>query len=135
MSAKGEYMRRDGFTLIELLIVVVIIGILAAIAIPKFATTKDKAKLASVKTDIRNYMTAEEAYFSDNATYGTWANLTGAPYNFTASSGNTGAGAGGAGGYTVSISNTSISTGTNDCQVQVGSSASGPTTDGVITCP
>jgi len=128
-------MRRDGFTLIELLIVVVIIGILAAIAIPKFATTKDKAKLASVKTDIRNYMTAEEAYFSDNATYGTWANLTGAPYNFTASSGNTGAGAGGAGGYTVSISNTSISTGTNDCQVQVGSSASGPTTDGVITCP
>src|SRR5688500_9100399 len=61
-------MNRKGFTLIELLIVVVIIGILAAIAIPKFATTKDKAKLASVKTDIRNYMTAQEAYFSDNPT-------------------------------------------------------------------
>jgi prepilin-type N-terminal cleavage/methylation domain-containing protein len=128
-------MRRNGFTLIELLIVVVIIGILAAIAIPKFATTKDKAKLASVKTDVRNYLTAEEAYFSDNATYGTWANLTAAPYNFTASSGNTGAGAGGVGGYTVSISNTSISTGINDCQVAVGSSASGPATDGVIVCP
>ena len=54
---------RKGFTLIELLIVVVIIGILAAIAIPKFAATKDKAKLASVKTDLRNSMTAEEAYF------------------------------------------------------------------------
>jgi prepilin-type N-terminal cleavage/methylation domain-containing protein len=128
-------MNKKGFTLIELLIVVVIIGILAAIAIPKFATTKDKAKLASVKTDVRNYLTAQEAYFSDNATYGAWGALTGAPYNFTASSGNTGAGAGAAGGYTVSISNTSISTGTKSCQVAVGSSASGPTTDGVITCP
>ena len=52
---------RKGFTLIELLIVVVIIGILAAIAIPKFASTKDKAKLASVKTDVRNAMSAQEA--------------------------------------------------------------------------
>jgi prepilin-type N-terminal cleavage/methylation domain-containing protein len=60
---------RKGFTLIELLIVVVIIGILAAIAIPKFANTKQKAYLASVKTDLRNLVTAEEAYFSDNTTY------------------------------------------------------------------
>ena len=60
---------RKGFTLIELLIVVVIIGILAAIAIPKFAATKDKAKLASVKTDLRNMMTAQEAYFYENLAY------------------------------------------------------------------
>ena len=66
---------RKGFTLIELLIVVVIIGILAAIAIPKFAATKDKAKLASVKTDLRNTETAQEAYFSDFTTYGTMAQL------------------------------------------------------------
>ena len=52
---------RKGFTLIELLIVVVIIGILAAIAIPKFANTKDKAKIASMKTDLRNFMSAQEA--------------------------------------------------------------------------
>src|SRR5438309_10264875 len=47
-------MNRKGFTLIELLIVVVIIGILAAIAIPKFANTKEKAYLASMKSDLRN---------------------------------------------------------------------------------
>jgi type IV pilus assembly protein PilA len=57
---------RKGFTLIELLIVVVIIGILAAIAIPKFANTKEKAFVASMKSDLRNLITAQEAYFSDN---------------------------------------------------------------------
>jgi len=62
-------MNRKGFTLIELLIVVVIIGILAAIAIPKFANTKEKAYLASMKSDLRNLVTAEEAYFADSANY------------------------------------------------------------------
>ncbi len=57
---------KKGFTLIELLIVVVIIGILAAIAIPKFANTKEKAYIASMKSDLRNLVTAQEAYFSDN---------------------------------------------------------------------
>ncbi|MBM4193289.1 MAG: prepilin-type N-terminal cleavage/methylation domain-containing protein [Gemmatimonadetes bacterium] len=58
---------KKGFTLIELLIVVVIIGILAAIAIPKFANTKEKAYIASMKSDLRNLITAQEAYFSDNS--------------------------------------------------------------------
>ena len=58
--------QKKGFTLIELLIVVVIIGILAAIAIPKFANTKEKAYIASMKSDLRNLVTAQEAYFSDN---------------------------------------------------------------------
>src|SRR5207247_9806546 len=62
----GCRMNRKGFTLIELLIVVVIIGILAAIAIPKFANTKEKAYLASMKSDLRNLVTAEEAYFADS---------------------------------------------------------------------
>ncbi len=62
-------MNRKGFTLIELLIVVVIIGILAAIAIPKFANTKEKAVVASMKSDLRNLVTAQESFFSDNQDY------------------------------------------------------------------
>jgi prepilin-type N-terminal cleavage/methylation domain-containing protein len=58
---------RKGFTLIELLIVVVIIGILAAIAIPKFANTKEKAYVAAMKSDLRNIATYEEQYAADNA--------------------------------------------------------------------
>ncbi len=60
---------RRGFTLIELLIVVVIIGILAAIAIPKFKTTKGRAYAASIRGDLHNLATAEEAYFFQTASY------------------------------------------------------------------
>jgi len=124
---------RKGFTLIELLIVVVIIGILAAIAIPKFAATKDKAKLASVRTDVRNTETAEEAYFSDYATYGTFSQLQTAS-NFSLSSGNTMNITPATNGYTVTASNTSISTGITTCHVQVAAGATSGT-DGVISCP
>ena len=57
---------RSGFTLIELLIVVVTIGILASIAIPKFANTKVRANLATMKSDLRNLASAMEAYFNDD---------------------------------------------------------------------
>jgi prepilin-type N-terminal cleavage/methylation domain-containing protein len=73
---------RKGFTLIELLIVVVIIGILAAIAIPKFGATKNKAYVAAMKSDLRNLVTAEESYFSDNMQYTT--TLTTTVFNPTA---------------------------------------------------
>lgn len=58
--------KKKGFTLIELLIVVVIIGILAAIAIPKFSNTKEKAYLAAMKADLRNLATYEESYAADS---------------------------------------------------------------------
>ena len=64
-------MNRKGFTLIELLIVVVIIGILAAIAIPKFANTKSKAYVTAMKSDLRNLVSAQESYFAANAKYTT----------------------------------------------------------------
>ncbi len=60
---------RAGFTLIELLIVVVIIGLLAAIAIPKFASTKENAYVAEMRADLRNLASAQEAYFSEGNGY------------------------------------------------------------------
>jgi len=60
---------RRGFTLIELLIVIVIIGILAAIAIPKYGSTKEKAYVARMQNDLRNLAVSQEAYFDDNNTY------------------------------------------------------------------
>ncbi len=78
-------LNRKGFTLIELLIVVVIIGILAAIAIPKFSNTKQKAYMAAMKSDLRNLVTIEEAYFYDNTTYTT--DKSAAALNFTESAG------------------------------------------------
>lgn len=66
---RQEMRKQAGFTLIELLIVVVIIGILASIAIPKFGSTKEKAYLAKMKSDLRNLATAQESYLGDNQVY------------------------------------------------------------------
>jgi type IV pilus assembly protein PilA len=121
---------RKGFTLIELLIVVVIIGILAAIAIPKFAATKDKAKLAAIKSDLRNIETAEEAYFSDNNEYADLATL-GTANLFLPTDPNTGTVTPSATGYEATLTNATISTGFTQCTVTVGDNTA---TDGVIVC-
>jgi type IV pilus assembly protein PilA len=70
-AGKGKSARRSrqGFTLVELLIVVVIIGILAIIAIPKFANTKGKAWVSAMRSDLRNFANAQEAYWSENQNY------------------------------------------------------------------
>jgi prepilin-type N-terminal cleavage/methylation domain-containing protein len=117
--------QRRGFTLIELLIVVVIIGILAAIAIPKFANTKDKAYIAAMKSDLKNLSTAEETYYSDYQTYTTAFT----PAQFNAST-----------GVTVTVSAASSSawaatsthqSTTKTCVLTYGITSS---TDGVVVC-
>ncbi len=63
--------RKDekGFTLIELMIVIAIIGILAAIAIPQFAAYRTRSYNSAAQADLRNAATAQEAYYVDNQTY------------------------------------------------------------------
>jgi prepilin-type N-terminal cleavage/methylation domain-containing protein len=58
--------QKKGFTIIELLLVVIIIGILAAIAVPRFVDSKDKAYVAQMKSDLRNLATYQEQYAGDN---------------------------------------------------------------------
>ena len=58
-----------GFTLIELLIVVVIIGILATIAIPRLGGTKTTAQIAVMKSDLRNLATAQESWYAQQGAY------------------------------------------------------------------
>jgi type II secretion system protein G len=123
MPARG----RQGFTLIELLIVVVIIGILAAIAIPKFAATKDKSKLAAVRSDLRNIMTAQEAYYIDWTTYTSTLSTT----VFQPSNGNTMSVSGTSASYTATVTNASITVDPKKCQVEVGT---GGSNDQKIVC-
>jgi type IV pilus assembly protein PilA len=61
----------SGFTLVELLVVMLILGILAAIAIPTFFNQRDKARDADAKTLARTSETAMETYFTEEGNYGT----------------------------------------------------------------
>ena len=65
LNAKKD---QKGFTLIELMIVIAIIGILAAIAIPQFSSYRKRAYDGSAQTDVKNGYTAGQAYFVDNPT-------------------------------------------------------------------
>ena len=70
-----------GFTLIELMIVIAIIGILAAIAVPKFSFYRYRSYNAAALNDLRNTANAQEAYYVDESTYcSSMASLVGSTY-------------------------------------------------------
>lgn len=121
-------MHPRGFTLIELLIVLVIIGLLASIAIPKFANTKEKAYLTSMKADLRNLFTAEESYFADSIKYtsdlGTaYRTTTGVVGPTIATTGD---------GWTAWVSHTTT---TKTCAIYAGSTALAPAVkEGEVRC-
>jgi len=74
---------RKGFTLIELMIVVAIIGILAAIAIPNFLRFQAKSKQSEAKTNLGGIFTGQTAYLGEKDLYGTFAQIAWAPIGTT----------------------------------------------------
>ncbi|MCH7562284.1 MAG: prepilin-type N-terminal cleavage/methylation domain-containing protein [Gemmatimonadetes bacterium] len=125
---------KKGFTLIELLIVVVIIGILAAIAIPKFSATREKAYFAAMKSDLKNLASQQEIYYSDTYAYTSSTALL----TFVTSQGVVAAITAGTDGWSASVTHSALG-GSEGCAIYYGSGTAPttpvkPTAVGAIAC-
>ena len=121
-------MNRRGFTLIELLIVVAIIGLIATIALPRVFHVKERAQIAAMKSDLRNLVTVQEAYFAEHLAYATDPGAT-----YHVSEGNNPPAIALTGdGWTATLTSTATD---QQCGVFVGSTAVRPATrEGVPAC-
>ena len=120
---------RGGFTLVEILIVVVILGLLATIVIPKFTTSRDKALVTAMKSDLRNLLTQQESHMADSGRYAASFPIT----VFRPSTGVTGPTiAVTSDGWTATVGHTST---TRTCAIFAGTSSLAPATkEGVPEC-
>src|SRR5438552_17033916 len=135
-------MNRNGFTFIELLIVVVIIGILAAIAIPKFANTNAKAYIAALRY-LHSFPTRRSSdLFADSVKYSATTACTTPPtagaVNFCVTTGNNlgviGLAAGN-GGWGVTITNNNLTTPLVKCAIFINTAVLAPAvTEGAPAC-
>ncbi len=128
---------RKGFTLIELLIVIVIIGILAAIAIPKFSKTREKAYFKAMQSDLRNLSSQQEIYYSVPANSYTYAAAVASLIDFAPSTGVTvGISSSTQAGWGATAAHAALAT-TQTCAVFQGTVATLPApalTSGIIMC-
>jgi len=123
--------RSRGFTLIELLMVIVIIGILVSVLIPRFANSREKAFVTAMKSDLRNLATAQESYYYDYSAYSSDVTLL-AAFNATVGVSVT-VNEASIGGWSASA--TSINT-TRQCFLFVGNAApvGAATQEGQVAC-
>jgi prepilin-type N-terminal cleavage/methylation domain-containing protein len=120
---------RVGFTLVEIIVVVVIIGLLATIVIPKFSSSREKALVTAMKSDLRNLLTVQEGWMADSGSYATsfpttisrpTTGVTGPTITLTAN------------GWTASVGHVSTA---KTCAIFVGTTSLAPATkEGVPTC-
>ena len=137
MNHNGKAMsHRPGFTLIELLLVIVIIGVLAAIAIPKFSTVRERALFKAMMADLRNLQSQQELYYSQIQNNYNYASTLADLADFNVSAGVTVAlSGGGSTGWGATASHQGLIP-TQICAVYAGAAASvaPAVTPGVVAC-